>query len=215
VDQKFHGRMLMAEANQWPEDAAAYFGERGPVPYRMPLSADAAAVHGRADGGPRPDHRYRSTRRLPVAPGSQWILFLRNQDELTLEMVTEEERTAMYRYFARNPQARVHSGIRRRLAPLMENDRAQDRAAQRPAADLPGTPVDLLRRRDRHGRQYLPGRPGRGAHAHAVVGPDRNAGFSEAETQQLFLPVISDPRYHYETSTCGTNRTTVLRCCRG
>ena len=89
--------MLLAEANQWPEDAVAYFGGRRRVPHGVPLPAHAADVHGGADGGPVPDRRHPARRRPPIPETCQWALFLRNHDELTLEMVTDEERDYMYR----------------------------------------------------------------------------------------------------------------------
>ncbi len=197
VDQKFHGRMLMGEANQWPEHAAEYFGagDQCHTVCHFPLMPRLYMAVQTEDRAPIVDILHQT----PSAPeGSQWILFLRNQDELTLEMVTEEERGAMYRYFARNLHARVHLGIRRRLAPLMDNDGPKIELLSALLLTLPGTPViyygDEIGMGD---NLYLGDRA-------AVRTPmqwssDRNGGFSEAGTQDLFLPVISDPNYHYET----------------
>ena len=145
VDEHFPNRMLLAEANQWPEDAVAYFGQGDEchMAFHFPLMPRLfmAIQHGR----PLPGHRH------PAANAGdprncQWALFLRNHDELTLEMVTDEERDYMYRVYAQDPHARINLGIRRRLAPLLENDRRQDRTDERPAV-LPARHAgDLLRR---------------------------------------------------------------------
>ena len=114
--------MLLAEANQWPEDAVAYFGDGDEchMAFHFPLMPRLFMAH--AHGGPLPDHRHPG--QTPAIPENcQWALFLRNHDELTLEMVTDEERDYMYRVYAHDPQARINLGIRRRLAPLLGNDR--------------------------------------------------------------------------------------------
>ena len=129
---------------------------------------DAAHVHGAAQGGPHADRRHHARRRRTIPADCQWAIFLRNHDELTLEMVTDEERDYMYNEYAQDPRMRINVGIRRRLAPLMEKRPAADRADER-AADVDARHADhLLRRRDRHGRQRLPRRPERRAHADAV-----------------------------------------------
>ncbi len=167
VDARFPGRMLLAEANQWPEDAAAYFGDGDEchMAFHFPLMPRLFMALQMEDRFPIVD----ILQQTPAIPDNcQWALFLRNHDELTLEMVTDEERDYMYRVYANDPRARINLGIRRRLAPLLGNDRAQDRADQRPAVVAAGHAGHLLRRRDRHGRQRLSGRPRRRAHPDAV-----------------------------------------------
>ena len=164
---KFPNRMLLAEANQWPEDAVAYFGDGDEchMAFHFPLMPRLFMAIRMEDRFPIID----ILQQTPAIPETcQWAMFLRNHDELTLEMVTDEERDYMYRVYAQDPQARINLGIRRRLAPLLENDRAQDRADERPALLAAGHAGALLRRRDRHGRQHLPRRPQRRAHADAV-----------------------------------------------
>ena len=168
VDEHFPNRMLLAEANQWPEDARRLLRRRRRVPHGVPLPADAAAVHGAADGGPLPDHRHPRSRRRRSPTSCQWALFLRNHDELTLEMVTDEERDYMYRVYA----ARAAGADQPRHPPparaAARQRPAQDRADERPAVLAAGHAGHLLRRRDRDGRQHLPRRPQRRAHADAV-----------------------------------------------
>ena len=130
----FPDRMLLAEANQWPEDAVAYFGDGDEchMAFHFPLMPRLfmAIQH----GGPLPDRRHPRSRRRRSPTTASGRIFLRNHDELTLEMVTDEERDYMYRVYAADPQARINLGIRRRLAPLLGNDRRRDRADERPAA---------------------------------------------------------------------------------
>ncbi|MCH5375839.1 MAG: alpha-amylase family protein, partial [Planctomycetes bacterium] len=140
VDANYRGRVLMADANQWPEEAAAYFGDGDEchAAFHFPLMPRLFMSAHMEDRGPIMD----ALQQTPAAPpGAQWVLFLRNHDQLTLEMVTEEERSAMYRYYARDPRARVHLGIRRRLAPLMANDRRKIELLYGLLLSLPGTPV--------------------------------------------------------------------------
>jgi len=135
----------------------------------------------------------------PAIPANcQWALFLRNHDELTLEMVTDEERDYMYRVYARDKEARINLGIRRRLAPLVDNDRRKVELLHMLLFSLPGTPViyygDEIGMGD---NMFLGDR--NGVRTPMQWGPDRNAGFSSTNPQRLFLPVIQDPEYHYET----------------
>ncbi len=159
--------MLLAEANQWPEDAIAYFGagDECHMAFHFPLMP-------RLFMAMRMEDRYPVTDILqltpPIPENCQWALFLRNHDELTLEMVTDEERDYMYRVYAQDRHMRINLGIRRRLAPLLENDRRRIELMNGLLFSLPGHAGDLLRRRNRHGRQHLSGRPQRRAHAHAV-----------------------------------------------
>jgi maltose alpha-D-glucosyltransferase/alpha-amylase len=196
IDAKFQGRMLLAEANQWPEDAVAYFG-RGdechcafhfPIMPRLFMSV-------------RTEDRYPVVDMMEQTPAipenCQWVLFLRNHDELTLEMVTDEERDYMYRVYAQDLRARINLGIRRRLAPLLGNRRAKIQLLNGLLLSLPGTPVIYYGDEIGMGDNiYLGDR--NGVRTPMQWSPDRNAGFSAANSQQLYLPVIIDPEYHYE-----------------
>ncbi|HXV21717.1 MAG TPA: putative maltokinase, partial [Desulfuromonadales bacterium] len=139
----------------------------------------------------------------PIPEGCQWGLFLRNHDELTLEMVTDEERDYMYRVYARDPRARINLGIRRRLAPLMGNDRRKIELMNVLLFTLPGTPIlyygDEIGMGDNY---YLGDRDG--VRTPMQWSPDRNAGFSMSNPQRLFLPVIIDPEYHFEAVSVET-----------
>ena len=129
---------------------------------------------------------------------SQWALFLRNHDELTLEMVTDEERDYMYRVYARDPQARINLGIRRRLAPLLDNDRQRIELIYAILFSLPGTPVIYYGEEIGMGDNYYLG-DRKGVRTPMQWSPDKNAGFSRANPQRLHLPVVIDPEYHYES----------------
>ena len=160
-------RMLLAEANQWPEDAVAYFGDGDEchMAFHFPLMPRLFMAIHMEDRFPIIDILEQTP---PIPDNCQWALFLRNHDELTLEMVTDEERDYMYRAYAHDSEMRINLGIRRRLAPLCRQRPPQDRADERPAVLAAGHAGPLLRRRDRHGRQRLPRRPQRRAHADAV-----------------------------------------------
>ena len=197
VDDRFPGRMLLAEANQWPEDAVAYFGEGDEchAAFHFPLMPRLFMALRMEDRFPVID----ILQQTPDIPANcQWAIFLRNHDELTLEMVTDEERDYMYRAYAADPQMRVNVGIRRRLAPLMQNDRRKIELMNGLLFALPGAPViyygDELGMGD---NVYLGDRDA--VRTPMQWSPDRNAGFSGANPQRLFLPVIIDPEYHYET----------------
>jgi maltose alpha-D-glucosyltransferase/alpha-amylase len=204
VDEKYGDRMLLAEANQWPEDAAAYFGQgRGDechMAFHFPLMPRLFMAVRMEDRQPILD----ILEQTPAIPQtSQWALFLRNHDELTLEMVTDEERDYMYRTYAHVNQARLNLGIRRRLAPLLGNDRKTIELLNALLFSLPGTPV-----------LYYGDEIGLGDNVHlgdrdGVRTPmqwssDKNAGFSRANPQSLYLPIILDPAYHYEASNVET-----------
>jgi maltose alpha-D-glucosyltransferase / alpha-amylase len=196
VDEKYEGRMLLAEANQWPEDAVAYFGngDECHMAFHFPIMP-------RLFMGLRMEDRHPITeilRLTPAIPEScQWAMFLRNHDELTLEMVTDEERDYMYRTYAHDREMRINLGIRRRLAPLLENDRRRIELMNALLLSLPGTPVlyygDEIGMGD---NVYLGDR--NGVRTPMQWSPDRNAGFSRANPQKLYLPVNIDPEYHYE-----------------
>ena len=194
IDARFDDRMLLAEANQWPEDAVAYMGDgdRCHMAFHFPLMPRMFMAARQEDRFPIVDILAETP---DAPPGCQWALFLRNHDELTLEMVTDEERDYMYRAYAQDPQARVNVGIRRRLAPLLGNDRTMIEMMNGLLFSLPGTPIIYYGDEIGMGDNiYLGDRD-------AVRTPmqwdsDRNAGFSKANPQRLYLPVVIDPGYH-------------------
>ncbi len=196
VDQKFPSRMLLAEANQWPEDAVAYFGEGNEchMAFHFPLMPRMFMAIRMEDRYPILD----ILQQTPAIPAlCQWAIFLRNHDELTLEMVTDEERDYMYRVYANDPQARINLGIRRRLAPLLERNRAKIELMNGLLFSLPGTPVVYYGDEIGMGDNiYLGDR--NGVRTPMQWTADRNAGFSRANSQRLFLPLIIDPDFHYE-----------------
>jgi len=197
VDAKFKDKMLLAEANQWPEDAAAYFGQGDEchMNFHFPIMPRMFMAIHMEDRFPIIDI-LAQTPELP--PACQWALFLRNHDELTLEMVTDEERDYMYRAYAHEREMRINLGIRRRLAPLVGNDRRQMELLNGLLCSLPGTPVlyygDEIGMGD---NVYLGDR--NGVRTPMQWSMDRNAGFSRANPQRLILPVVIDPEYHYES----------------
>ena len=196
VDERFPNRMLLAEANQWPEDAAAYFGDGDEchMAFHFPVMPRLFMAIHMEDSFPIID----ILEQTPSVPEScQWALFLRNHDELTLEMVTDEERDYMYRVYAHDPQARINLGIRRRLAPLLGNHRRKIELMNGLLLSLPGTPV--LYYGDEIGMGdniYLGDR--NGVRTPMQWSADRNAGFSRANPQRLYLPIVIDPEYHPE-----------------
>ena len=196
VDNTYTDKMLLAEANQWPEDAVAYFGkgDRCHMAFHFPVMPRLFMASWMEDRFPIVDI-FEQTPSIP--DNCQWALFLRNHDELTLEMVSDEERDYMYRVFARDPTTRINLGIRRRLAPLLGNNRRKIELMNILLFSLPGTPVlyygDEIGMGDNH---YLGDR--NGVRTPMQWNSDRNAGFSRANPQKLFLPAIIDPDYHYE-----------------
>ncbi|MBX3189890.1 MAG: maltose alpha-D-glucosyltransferase [Labilithrix sp.] len=196
VDAKFPNRMLLAEANQWPEDAAAYFGDGDEchMNFHFPIMPRLFMSIHMEDRFPIID----ILRQTPeLHPSCQWAMFLRNHDELTLEMVTDEERDYMYRVYAHEAQMRINLGIRRRLAPLTGNDRRRMELLNGLLFSMPGTPVlyygDEIGMGD---NVYLGDR--NGVRTPMQWSADRNAGFSRANPQKMILPIIIDPEYHYE-----------------
>jgi maltose alpha-D-glucosyltransferase/alpha-amylase len=196
VDQKFPGRMLLAEANQWPEDAVLYFGDgdESHMNFHFPLMPRMFMSLQMEDRFPIID----ILDQTPATPDNcQWAMFLRNHDELTLEMVTDEERDYMWRVYANDPHARINLGIRRRLAPLLANNRRKIELLNTMLLSLPGTPIVYYGDEIGMGDNiYLGDR--NGCRTPMQWSPDRNAGFSKANPQQLHLPIIIDPEYHYE-----------------
>src|SRR5262249_15142378 len=188
---------LLAEANQWPEDAVAYFGQGDEceMAFHFPVMPRLFMAIQMEDRFPVIDI-LQQTPALP--PNCQWALFLRNHDELTLEMVTDEDRDYMVRVYAQDAHARINLGIRRRLAPLLENHRAKIELMNGLLLSLPGTPVIYYGDEIGMGDNiYLGDR--NGVRTPMQWSPERNAGFSKANPQQLYLPVIIDPEYHYQT----------------
>ena len=198
VDANYSDRMLLAEANQWPEDAVTYFGQgRGDechMAYHFPLMPRLFMSLRMEDRMPIVDILEQTP---PIPETSQWALFLRNHDELTLEMVTDEERDYMYRMYAQVHKARLNLGIRRRLAPLLNNDRKSIELLNALLFSLPGTPVLYYGDEIGLGENiYLGDR--NGVRTPMQWSSDKNAGFSRANPQSLYLPIILDPAYHYE-----------------
>ena len=198
VDEKYPNRLLLAEANQWPEDAVAYFGDGDGAECHMcfhfPVMPRLFMAIQMEERRPIVD----ILQQTPAIPdAAQWAMFLRNHDELTLEMVTEDDRDYMYRVYAQDPQARINLGIRRRLAPLMQNNRAKIELMNGLLLSLPGTPV--LYYGDEIGMGdniYLGDR--NGVRTPMQWSSARNAGFSTANPQRLYLPPVYDPEYHFE-----------------
>jgi maltose alpha-D-glucosyltransferase/alpha-amylase len=196
IDSKYKDRVLLAEANQWPEDAVAYFADGGEclMAFHFPLMPRLFMAIRMEDRFPLME----ILQETPAIPSNcQWALFLRNHDELTLEMVTDEERDYMYRVYAHDRRMRINLGIRRRLAPLLENDRRKIELINALLFSLPGTPV--LYYGDEIGMGdniYLGDR--NGVRTPMQWSADRNAGFSRANPQKLYMPITIDPAYHYE-----------------
>jgi len=196
IDRRYSDRMILAEANQWPEDAAAYFGggDECHMAFHFPLMPRMFMALRMEDRFPILDILAQTP---AIPPICQWALFLRNHDELTLEMVTDEERDYMYRVYAHDPEMRINLGIRRRLAPLLGNHRRRIELMNGLLFSLPGTPVIYYGDEIGMGDNVFLG------DRNSVRTPmqwtgDRNAGFSAANRQRLYLPVIVDPEYHYE-----------------
>ncbi|MBO0700776.1 MAG: maltose alpha-D-glucosyltransferase [Zavarzinella sp.] len=196
VDEKYPGTLLLAEANQWPEDLLPYFGtgDEFHMAFNFPLMPRMFMAIRREQAWPIIE----IMDRLPSIPGGcQWATFLRNHDELTLEMVTDDERDYMYREYAKDPRMRLNLGIRRRLGPLVDGDRRQMELLTSMLFTLPGSPVlyygDEIGMGD---NVYLGDR--NGVRTPMQWNGDRNAGFSRADPSQLYAGVIQDPLYHYQ-----------------
>ena len=204
VDRHFPGTLLLAEANMWPEDSAAYFGEGDEcqMNYHFPVMPRMFMALRMEDRYPILDI-YDQTPKIPET--CQWAIFLRNHDELTLEMVTDEERDYMYKVYAKDPKAKINLGIRHRLSPLMDNNRKKIELLNYLLFSLPGTPViyygDEIGMGDNF---YLGDRDG--VRTPMQWSSNRNAGFSEANPQMLYLPVILDPEFSYEAVNVETQK---------
>jgi maltose alpha-D-glucosyltransferase / alpha-amylase len=197
VDERYRNRMLLAEANHWPEEMVPYFGtgDECHMAFHFPLMPRLFMAIRMEERFPIID----ILQQTPAIPeNAQWALFLRNHDEMTLAMITDEDRDYMFRMYAQDTHARVHLGIRRRLAPLLENHRGKIELMNGLLFSLPGTPV--LYYGDEIGMGdniYLGDR--NGVRTPMQWNPERNAGFSRTNPQRLYLPVIIDPEYHYQT----------------
>jgi len=196
LDARYKSRLLLAEANQWPEDVREYFGEGDEchMAYHFPLMPRMYMAIAQEDRHPVVE----IMQQTPDIPDScQWAIFLRNHDELTLEMVTHKERDYMYRMYAADPRAKINLGIRRRLAPLMENDIERIKLMNSLLLSMPGSPIIYYGDEIGMGDNiYLGDR--NGVRTPMQWTPDRNAGFSRADPQRLFLPPIMDAIYGYE-----------------
>ena len=204
VDQNYENILLLAEANMWPEDSAEYFGngDECHMNYHFPIMPRMFMSVKMEDRYPIMD----IIDQTPEIPSScQWAIFLRNHDELTLEMVTDEERDYMYKVYTKDPQAKINVGIRHRLAPLLENNRNKIELMNVLLFSLPGTPViyygDEIGMGDNY---YLGDRDG--VRTPMQWSSDRNAGFSTANPHKLYLPVIIDPSYKYESVNVETEQ---------
>ncbi len=211
VDAKYPGRMLLAEANQWPEDAVSYFGDGDEchMAFHFPVMPRIFMSLWTEDRYPIIDILEQTP---DIPPNCQWAIFLRNHDELTLEMVTDEERDYMYRAYASDTRARINLGIRRRLAPLMQNNRRRIEVINFLLFSFPGTPIIYYGDELGMGDNYHLG-DRNGVRTPMQWSPDRNAGFSMANPQSLFLPVVIDSEYHYEVINVETqerNQTSLL-----
>jgi len=207
IDREYGGdRVLLAEANQWPEDVRPYFGngDEFHMAFHFPLMPRLYMAVRREDRLPILDI---FTHTPAIPPNCQWALFLRNHDELTLEMVTNEERDYMYYAYASDPHTKLNLGIRRRLAPLLENDRRRIELMNALLLTLPGSPIiyygDEIGMGD---NVYLGDR--NGVRTPMQWSRDRNAGFSTAEEGRLYLPVITDPVYGYQAVNVAAQRAT-------
>jgi maltose alpha-D-glucosyltransferase/alpha-amylase len=204
LDEHYPGRALLAEANQWPEDAVEYFGDGDEcnMAFHFPIMPRLYMSMEREDRFPLID----IIQQTPSIPDNcQWVVFLRNHDELTLEMVSDEERDYMYRTYAAEMRARINLGIRRRLAPLLGNDFRKAALLNGLLFSLNGTPVIYYGDEIGMGDNiYLGDRDG--VRTPMQWSADRNAGFSRANPQRLYLPVVIDPEYHYEAVNVETQQ---------
>src|ERR1700691_3888449 len=198
IDAAYQNRFLLAEANQWPEDVREYFGDGDEcqMAYHFPLMPRIYMAIAQ-------EHRYpiiEIMQQTPDIPEScQWAIFLRNHDELTLEMVTSKERDYMYTTYASDHQARINLGIRRRLAPLMENDLDRIKLMNSLLLSMPGSPILYYGDEIGMGDNFFIG-DRNGVRTPVQWSPDRNAGFSRDDPQRLYLPPIMDAVYGYEST---------------
>ncbi len=196
LDEGHKNRMFIAEANQWPEDVQQYFGngDECHMAYHFPLMPRMYMAIAQEDRHAITD----ILRQTPEIPDNcQWGIFLRNHDELTLEMVTDVERDYLWNTYAADPRARLNLGIRRRLAPLMENDRRKIELMNALLLSMPGTPVLYYGDEIGMGDNIFLG-DRNGVRTPMQWTPDRNGGFSRADPARLYLPPLMDPVYGYQ-----------------
>jgi maltose alpha-D-glucosyltransferase / alpha-amylase len=198
IDRQFPGRILLAEANQWPADVRPYFGDGDEfhMAFNFPVMPRIYMALRREDRRPIID----IISQLPDIPADcQWCLFLRNHDELTLEMVTDEDRDYMYGEYAKDPRMKINVGIRRRLAPLLDNGRRRIELLNSLLFTLPGSPIIYYGDEIGMGDNiYIGDR--NGVRTPMQWSGDRNAGFSRADAARLYSPVIMDPVYGYQAT---------------
>ena len=197
IEADYPDKMLLAEANQWPEDVLPYFGQGDEchMAFHFPLMPRIYMAVAQEDRHPITD----IMRQTPDIPETcQWAIFLRNHDELTLEMVTDRERDYLWEFYASDKRMRINLGIRRRLSPLMQNDRRRIDLLNSILLSMPGTPVlyygDEIGMGD---NVYLGDRDG--VRTPMQWSPDRNGGFSRADPARLYLPAIQDPEYGFQS----------------
>jgi maltose alpha-D-glucosyltransferase/alpha-amylase len=196
IDAQYKNRFLLAEANMWPEDVREYFGDGDEchMAYHFPLMPRMYMAIAQEDRDPIVE----ILQQTPDIPeGCQWAIFLRNHDELTLEMVTSRERDYMYTTYATDVQARINLGIRRRLAPLMDNDKDRIKLMNGMLLSMPGSPIIYYGDELGMGDNVFVG-DRNGVRTPMQWSPDRNAGFSRADPQRLYLQPIMDAMYGYE-----------------
>ena len=196
LDKHYKNRMFLAEANQWPEDVRDYFGDGDEchMAYHFPLMPRMYMAIAQEDRHPIVE----IMQQTPDIPDNcQWAIFLRNHDELTLEMVTDKERDYMYQMYVTDTRARVNVGIRRRLAPLMDNDYDRIRLMNSLLFSMPGSPIIYYGDEIGMGDNYFLGDRD-GVRTPMQWSPDRNAGFSRADPQRLYLPPIMDAVYGHQ-----------------
>ncbi|WP_019652653.1 maltose alpha-D-glucosyltransferase [Variovorax atrisoli] len=196
IDAQYKNRFLLAEANMWPEDVREYFGDGDEchMAYHFPLMPRMYMAIAQEDRHPIVEIMAQTP---DIPEGCQWAIFLRNHDELTLEMVTSKERDYMYTMYAADMRARINLGIRRRLAPLMENDLDRVKLMNGMLLSMPGSPIIYYGDEIGMGDNVFVG-DRNGVRTPMQWNPDRNAGFSRADPQRLYLQPIMDPLYGYE-----------------
>jgi maltose alpha-D-glucosyltransferase/alpha-amylase len=197
IDADYSNRLILAEANQWPADVRPYFGDGDEchMAFHFPLMPRIYMALRQEDRSPIVDIMAQTP---DIPRGCQWGLFLRNHDELTLEMVTSDERDYMYFAYSADPRMRVNVGIRRRLAPLVDNNRRRIELLNSLLLSFPGTPIIYYGDEMAMGDNiYLGDR--NGVRTPMQWNPDRNAGFSTAVPARLYLPVINDPIWGYQS----------------
>jgi maltose alpha-D-glucosyltransferase/alpha-amylase len=206
VDEHYPGRILLAEANQWPQDLRPYFGEGDEfhMAFHFPVMPRIFMALAQADARPVVEIMSKTP---PIPANAQWCTFLRNHDELTLEMVTEEERQWMWQHYAPEPRMRLNLGIRRRLAPLLDGDRHKIELAHSILFSLPGSPILYYGDEIGMGNNIgLDDRDGVRTPMQWEAGP--NAGFSGrgVPPERLYAPLIDDERFGYRAVNVAAQR---------